>query len=247
MIQLGVIKHIERNHEKHLGGSIQYRPDGRKAKALINSWLIGKKFLLILDDIPSWEIVEVVNNVISRSREKTRILVTSRAIGRRSFLVILPSLKRRSLRDVIVHFIWCPAMMGHIYKGTCDDLEIWRARHLNLLEGSFSNKVVNLRDGVIEAFVDLGSFFGLEMAEAIAKGLINLEGIRKLSIGAAEVYIFLPTCLKFVERMEFLGSFTMKGSFEDEVTSFHSCCMQPRNALYWWSMMNHLLDWVGRF
>ncbi|KAK6774982.1 hypothetical protein RDI58_025983 [Solanum bulbocastanum] len=49
----------------------------RPLKKLINSWLIGKKFLLILDDIPPWKIIEVVKNVIPRGREKTRILVTS--------------------------------------------------------------------------------------------------------------------------------------------------------------------------
>ncbi|KAK4359998.1 hypothetical protein RND71_022227 [Anisodus tanguticus] len=49
-------------------------------KKLINSWLVGKKFLLILDDVPSWEIVQEVKKVIPRGSETTRILVTSRVL-----------------------------------------------------------------------------------------------------------------------------------------------------------------------
>ncbi|XP_015166427.1 putative inactive disease susceptibility protein LOV1 isoform X2 [Solanum tuberosum] len=127
-----------------------------------------------------------------------------------------------------------------------DDLEGWqKLRHL-LLERSFTDKVVNLRDGIIEAFIDLQTLAGLKMTEAIAKGLINLRGIRKLSIGAVQGLHLLPL-FKAVERMEFLRSFTMKGSFEDESYKFPFPQLYSLEKLcIGGPMMNNLLDWVGK-
>ncbi|KAH0745145.1 hypothetical protein KY285_006802 [Solanum tuberosum] len=407
-------------------------------KKLINSWLIGKKFLLILDDIPSWEIVEVVTNVMPRGREKTRILVTSRVSNElnecklcklnsvdsyhllhkhactsergdeffssvdsvakeinskaasymlpRSLFILrshvknmkrlwiaedfvqhednrtleesaqdqLDELIHRNMIQEIILLSSLPSLKralperchraflyGASYDGTStskfsrkdfsglysflalelnqhqaplnlndfrllcvlelqgfcheslpdaigdlsllrylglrsgkikklpvslknlkrlqtldirdtfirdlpDDLEGWqKLRHL-LLEGSFADKVVNLRDGIIEAFVDLQTLAGLKMTEAIAKGLINLRGIRKLSIGAVQGLHLLPL-FKAVERMEFLRSFTMKGSFEDESYKFPFPQLYSLEKLcIGGPMMNNLLDWVGK-
>lgn len=127
-----------------------------------------------------------------------------------------------------------------------DDLEgLQKLRHL-LLEGSFADKVVHLRDGIIEAFIDLQTLAGLKMTEAIAKGLINLRGIRKLSIGAVQGFHLLPL-FKAVERMEYLRSFTMRGSFEDQsynipfprLDSLEKLCIGG-------PMKNYLLDGVSK-
>ncbi|KAK4707653.1 hypothetical protein R3W88_028578 [Solanum pinnatisectum] len=127
-----------------------------------------------------------------------------------------------------------------------DDLEgLQNLRHL-FLEGSFTDKVVNLGDGIIEAFIDLQMLAGLKMTEAIAEGLINLRGMRKLSIGAVQGLHLVPL-FKAVERMEFLRSFTMKGSFENQayklpfpqLYSLEKLCIGG-------PMMNDLLDGVGK-
>ncbi|KAH0745143.1 hypothetical protein KY290_006928 [Solanum tuberosum] len=127
-----------------------------------------------------------------------------------------------------------------------DDLEgLKNLRHL-FLEGSFADKVVNLGDGIIEAFIDLQTLAGLKMTEAIAEGLINLRGMRKLSIGAVQGLHLVPL-FKAVERMEFLRSFTMKGSFENQayklpfpqLYSLEKLCIGG-------PMMNDLLDGVGK-
>ncbi|KAH0775519.1 hypothetical protein KY290_006930 [Solanum tuberosum] len=150
--------------------------------------------------------------------------------------VSLKNLKRLQTLDIRDTFI----------RDLPDDLEGWqKLRHL-LLEGSFADKVVNLRDGIIEAFVDLQTLAGLKMTEAIAKGLINLRGIRKLSIGAVQGLHLLPL-FKAVERMEFLRSFTMKGSFEDESYKFPFPQLYSLEKLcIGGPMMNNLLDWVGK-
>ncbi|KAG5574278.1 hypothetical protein H5410_054412 [Solanum commersonii] len=150
--------------------------------------------------------------------------------------VSLKKLKRLQTLDIRDTFI----------RDLPDDLEGWqKLRHL-LLEGSFTDKVVNLRDGIIEAFVDLQTLAGLKMTEAIAKGLINLRGIRKLSIGAVQGLHLLPL-FKAVERMEFLRSFTMKGSFEDESYKFPFPQLYSLEKLcIGGPMMNNLLDWVGK-
>ncbi|KAK4359997.1 hypothetical protein RND71_022226 [Anisodus tanguticus] len=120
-----------------------------------------------------------------------------------------------------------------------DDLEGFRdLRHL-LLGGSFTDKVVNLRDGIIEAFKDLQTLAGLKITEGIAKGLIGLTGIRKLSIGAVQGF-HLVDLFKAVKGMEFLRSFTMKGSFEDK---HYELPFPPLDNL---ENCNDLLDGVGK-
>ncbi|KAK4369769.1 hypothetical protein RND71_009244 [Anisodus tanguticus] len=127
-----------------------------------------------------------------------------------------------------------------------DDLEgFGDLRHL-LLGGSFTDKVVNLRDGIIEAFKDLQTLAGLKITEGIAKGLIGLRGIRKLSIGAVQGF-HLVDLFKAVKGMEFLRSFTMKGSFEDQnyelpfppLDNLEKLCIGG-------PMKNDLLDGVGK-
>ncbi|CAN4126875.1 unnamed protein product [Withania somnifera] len=126
------------------------------------------------------------------------------------------------------------------------DLEgLEKLRHL-LLEGSFTDKVVNLRDGIIEIFKDLQTLAGLKMTEAIARGLIHLRGIRKLSVGAVQGF-HLVSLFKAVEEMEFLRSFTIKGSFEDQsyklpfprLYSLEKLCIGG-------PMNNDFLDGVGK-
>lgn len=128
-----------------------------------------------------------------------------------------------------------------------DDLQgLGDLRHL-LLEGSFTDKVVNLRDGIIEAFKDLQTLAGLKMTEAVAKELIHLRGIRKLSVGAVQGSHLAPL-FEAVERMEFLRSFNMKGSFEDQSDKISS--LPPLYALEKLRIggptKNNLLGWVGK-
>ncbi|XP_009586768.1 putative inactive disease susceptibility protein LOV1 [Nicotiana tabacum] len=127
------------------------------------------------------------------------------------------------------------------------DLEgLGMMRHL-LLEGSFTDKVVNLRDGIIEAFKDLQTVAGLKMTEAIAKGLIHLRGIRKLSVGAVQGSHLVPL-LEAIKKMEFLRSFTMKSSFDQDQS--YALPLIPLYNLerlcIGGPMRNNFLDWFGK-
>ncbi|KAK4707656.1 hypothetical protein R3W88_028581 [Solanum pinnatisectum] len=132
--------------------------------------------------------------------------------------VSLKKLKRLQTLDIRDTFI----------RDLLDDLEGWqKLRHL--LEGSFADKVVNLRDGIIEAFIDLQTLAGVKMTEAIAKGIINLRGIRKLSIGAVQGLHLLPL---------FKADESYKFPFPQLYSLEKLCIGGP--------MMNNLLDWVGK-
>ncbi|KAI4345850.1 hypothetical protein L6164_012939 [Bauhinia variegata] len=158
---------------------------------------------------------------------------------RRTKLVELPisigelkDLQTLDVRDTMVRSL--PENLEHLTE----------LRHL-LLALSFDDKVVNL-PVVIADFKQLQTLAGVELTDCIAKSLLELPQLQKLSVGKVKSYM-LELLAKSISQMEHLQSLSINCDLGEKLHTefFEQSSASKIERLRVRGRILHLLDWAN--